>query len=109
MSKEAKVGSSIEGTKNPSVLIPHPSVLTPHPYKNKQDCKGDTIDRTHDSHTRETSVSWSDDDSLARNLYAENKNTEYDEYNDHPSIKKDKIDYQSHEKIRKILLFIKKH
>ena len=36
--KEAKVGSSIEGTKNPSVCVtPHPSVLTPPPYKNKQD------------------------------------------------------------------------
>ena len=30
MSKEEKVGSRIEGTKNPSVL-------TPPPYKNKQD------------------------------------------------------------------------
>ena len=31
MSKEAKVGSSIEGTKNTSVLNPHTSVLTPPP------------------------------------------------------------------------------
>ena len=67
MSKEAKVGSSIEGTKNPSVL-------TPPPYKNKQDYKGCTNDKTRDSHTRGTSVSRSDDDSLARNLDAENKN-----------------------------------
>ena len=79
MSKEARVGSSIEGTKNPSVLTPHPSVLIPSPYKNKQDYKGGTNEKTHDSHTRETSVSQSDDNSLARNLDAENKNTEDDE------------------------------
>ena len=39
--KEAKVYSSIEGTKQTSVCVnPHPSVLTPPPYKNKQDYKG---------------------------------------------------------------------
>ena len=80
--------------------------MTPPPYKNKQDYKDRTNDKTDDSHTRETSVSRSDDDSLARNMGAENKNTEDDEYNDHPSIKNDKIDSQSHEKIRKILLLI---
>ena len=109
MSKEAKVYSIIEGEINPSVLTPHPSVLTPPPYKNKKDYKGGTNDKTRDSHTNETSVSRSDDDSLARNLDAEIKNIEYDEYNDHPSIKKDKIDSQSHEKIRKIILFKKNH
>ena len=83
--KEAQVGSSIEGTKKTSVCVtPHPSVLTPPPYKNKQDYKGGTNDKTHDSHTRETGVSRSDDDSLARNLDAENNNTEDDEYNDNP-------------------------
>ena len=51
MSKEAKVGSSIEGTKNPSVLTPHTSVLNPPPYKNKQDYKGGTNDKTRDSHS----------------------------------------------------------
>ena len=81
--------------------------MTLPPYKNKQDCKGGTNDKTHDSHTRETIVYQSDDDSLARNLDAENNNKEDDEYNDHPSIKKDKIDSQSHEKIRKILLLKK--
>ena len=79
--------------------------MTPPPYKNKQYYKGGTNYKTRDSHTRETIVYLSDDDSLARNLDAENKNKEDDEYNDHPSIKKDKIDSQSHEKIRKILLF----
>ena len=49
------------------------------PYKNKQDYKGVTNDKTQDSHTRETGVSRSDDDILARNLDAENKNTEDDE------------------------------
>ena len=48
MSKEAKVGSSIEGTKNSSVL-------TPPPYKNKKDYKGGTNVKKSDSHTRETS------------------------------------------------------
>ena len=47
----------------------------------------------------------SGDDSLARNLDAENKNTEDDEYNDHLSMKKHKIYFQSHDKTRKILLF----
>ena len=86
-------------------MTPHPSVLTPPPYKNKQDYKGGTNDKTHDSHTRETGFSRSDDASLARNLDAENNNTKDDEYIDHPSIKNDKIDSQSHEKIRKRLLF----
>ena len=75
MGKETKDGSSIEGTKNSSVLTPHTSVLTPPPYKNKHDYKGGTNDKTHNSHTCETSVSWSNDDSLARNLDVENKNT----------------------------------
>ena len=79
--------------------------MTPPPYKNKQDYKGRTNDKTDDSHTRETSVSRSDGDSLSRNLDSENKNTEDDEYNDHLSMKKDKIDSQSHDKIRKRLLF----
>ena len=69
-------------------MNPHPSVLTPPPHKYKQDYKGDTNDKTHDSHKRDTAVYRSVDDSLARNLDAENKNTAYDEYNDHPSIKK---------------------
>ena len=33
MGKETKDGSSIEGTKNSSVLTPHTSVLTPPPHK----------------------------------------------------------------------------
>ena len=69
-------------------MTPNPSVLTSLPYKNKQDHKGGTNDKTHGSHTHETGVSRSDDDSLARKLDAENKNPEYDEYIDHPSIKK---------------------
>ena len=90
--KEAKVVSSIEGEKTTSVCVtPHPSVLTPPPYKNKQDYKGGTNDKTHYSHTRETGVSRSDDDSLARNLDTENKNTEDDEYIDHLSIKMIKL------------------
>ena len=65
-------------------MTPHPSVLTPHPYKNKQDYKNGTNDKTHDSHTRETGVSRIDDASLAIKLDAENKNTEDYEYIDYP-------------------------
>ena len=102
-----KVGSSIEGKKQTSVCVtPHPSVLTPPPYENKQYYKGGTNDKTHDSNTRVTGVYRSDDASLSIKLDAENKNTEDDEYIDHPSIKNDRIDYQSHEITRKILLLL---
>ena len=100
---EANVGSSIEGTKIPSIL-------TPHTYTNNKDYKGGTNDKTRDSHTRETSDSPSDTDSCARNLDEEHKNKEYEDYIDPPSEKKDKIDSQSHEEIRNrllLLLFIK--
>ena len=79
--------------------------MTPPPYKNKQDYKGGTNDKTHDSHTRETGVSRFYDDSLARNLDAENKNTEDDEYIDHPSIKMIELILNHMKKIRKRLLF----
>ena len=79
-------------------MTPHPSGLTSPPYKNKQDYKGGTNDKPHDSHTHKTSVSRSDDASLARNLDSENKNTEDDEYIDRPSIKNDRIDFQSQKK-----------
>ena len=47
----------------------------------------------------------SDNDSFSRNLDEERKNEEDEKYIDPPSIKKDKIDSQSHEEIRnKILL-----
>ena len=61
------MGSSIEGTKIPSIL-------TPPPYANKKDRKGGTNDKTHDYHTRETSVYQSDKNSCARNLDEEHKN-----------------------------------
>ena len=53
--------------------------MTPPPYENKQDYKGGAHDKTRDYHTCETGVFRSNDDSLARNLDAENKNTEDDE------------------------------
>ena len=103
--KEAKVGSTIEGTKQTSLCVtPHQSVLTPPPYKNNRDYKGGTNYKTHDSHTHDSGISRSDDASVARNLDAENENAEADEYIDHPSIKNDRIDSQSHENIRKKLL-----
>ena len=71
--------------------------MTTPPYKNKQDYIGGTNDKTHDFHTCETDVYRSDDDSLSRNLDAENRITEDDEYIDYLSIKNDKIDSQSHE------------
>ena len=67
MGKEAKVVSSIEGTKIPSIL-------TPPPYKNKKDYKDGTNDKTRDSHIHETSDSQSDNDSCARNLDEKHKN-----------------------------------
>ena len=57
MEKGDKVGSSIEGTKNTSVCVtPHPSLKTPPQYNNKQDYKGDTLDKTLDSHTPDSHV-----------------------------------------------------
>ena len=93
------MGSSIEGKKIPPIL-------TPPPYKNKKDYKGGTNDKIRDSHTHETSVSRSVNDSFARNLDEEKKNDEDEEYIDPPSIKKYKIDSQSHEENRKRLLLI---
>ena len=57
MEKGDKVGSSIEGTKKTSVCVtPHPSLKTPPPYNNKQDYKGDRLDKTLDSHTPDSDV-----------------------------------------------------
>ena len=51
------VGSSIEGSKKSSVCVtPHPSLKTPPPYNNKRDYKGDTLDKTLDSHTHDSDV-----------------------------------------------------
>ena len=69
---------------------------------------GGTNDKTHDSHTHDSGVSISDDYIVAKNLDAENKNAEDDEYIDHPSIKNDRINSQSHENIWKILFLKKK-
>ena len=78
--KESKVGSIIEVKKQTSVCVtPHPSGLNTPQYKNKQNYKGGTNDKTHDSHIHETVVSRSDDASVARNVDAENNNTENDE------------------------------
>ena len=84
-------------------MTPYQSWLTPPTYKNKKDYKGGTNDKTNDSHTHDSSVSRSNGVSVARNLDAENKNAEDDEYIDHPSIKNNIINSQSHEMIRKIL------
>ena len=80
ISKEAKVGSSIDG-KN------IPVKLTPPPYTNKQDYKGGTNDKTRDDLTHETSDSTIGTDSCARNLDEEHKNEEDDDYIDTPSKK----------------------
>ena len=104
MNEGYKVGSSIEGTKKTSVCVtPHRSGLTPPPYNNKQDYKGGTHDKTIDSHTPDYDVSRNADASVKINLDEENKNAEDDEYFDHPPIKNDKINSQSHKNIRKIL------
>ena len=57
MGKGNKVGSSIERSKKTSVCVtPHPSIKTPTPYNNKRDYKGDTLDKTLDSHTHDSDV-----------------------------------------------------
>ena len=66
MSKDAKMGSSIDGTKIPSIL-------TPSPYTNKQEYKGGTNDKTRDLYTCKTSDSPSNHDSCARKLDEEHK------------------------------------
>ena len=68
-------------------MTPNLSGLTQPTYKNNQDYKGGTNDKTQYSHTHESGVSIRDDASLARNLDAENNNAEDEEYIDHPSIK----------------------
>ena len=68
--------------------------MTPPPYKNKKDHKGGANDKTCGYHTRETSVSQSNNNRCARNLDEEHKNEEDEEYIDPPSIKKDKSDSQ---------------
>ena len=78
MSKEANMGSSIDGTNIPSIL-------TPPPYTNKQYYKGGKNYKTRDYHTRKTSDSPSDPDSCEKNLDEENKNEEDDDYIDPPS------------------------
>ena len=81
MSKEAKVGSSIDGTKIPSIL-------TPPPYINKEDYKGGRNYKKRDSHTHETSDSPINTDSCASNLDEEHKNEEDEEYIDPPCKKR---------------------
>ena len=66
-----------------------------------------TNDKTHDSHTRETSDSRSDNDSCSINLDEEHRNEEDEEYIDPLYIKKDEIDSHSHEEIRKRILLKK--
>ena len=108
MNEDDKVGSSIEGTKRTSVCVTHHlSGLTPPPYNNKQDYKVGTHDKTIDSHTPDSDASRNDDSSLKINPDEENRNAEDDEIIDHPPIKDDKINSQSHENIRKIL-FLKR-
>ena len=55
--KGDKVGSSIEGSIKTSVRVtPHPSLKTPPSYNNKREYKGDTLDKTLDSHTPDSYV-----------------------------------------------------
>ena len=57
MEKVDKVGSNIEGSKQTSVCVtPLISLKTPPKYINRRDYKGDTLDKTLDSHTKYTDV-----------------------------------------------------
>ena len=80
-----------------------------HLHIKKRDYKIGTNDKTNDSHTHDYGFSRSDDSSVARNLVEENKNSEDDEYIDHPPIKNDRINSQSHENIIKILFLNRFH
>ena len=65
MEKGDKVGSSIEGSKKTLVCVTlHLSGLTPPPNNNTLDYKGDTLDKTLDSHTPDSNVKKKDDASL---------------------------------------------
>ena len=96
------MGSSIYGTTT------HVE-LTPPPNTNKQDYKGGTNDKICYYRTRETGDSPSDTDSYARNLDAEHKNEEDDNYIDPPSKQKYKIYSKLQEEIRNRLLYKKNH
>ena len=88
MEKGDKVGSSIEESKQTSLCVtPHPSIKTPPPYNNKRDYKGDTLDKTLDSHTHDSYVLKKDNASLKRKLDKEINNAEDDEYIDDPTLK----------------------
>ena len=105
MEKGDNVGSSIEGTKKTPVCVtPHPSVLTPPSYNNKWDYKGDTLDKTLDSHTPDSDVKKKDDSGLKINLEKEIKNAEDDKYIDNPPLQKFNIIFQAHKNTRKRLL-----
>ena len=80
LSKKAKLGSSIDGTKIHVELIPPPNA-------NNQDYAGGTNDKTRDYHTRETGDYPSYTDGCARNLDEEHKNERDDDYIDPPSKK----------------------
>ena len=57
MEKGDKVFSSIEGSKYTWVCVTQLiSLKTPPKYINKRDYKGDTQDKTPDSHTKDTDV-----------------------------------------------------
>ena len=57
MEKGDKVGISIKGSKKTSVCVTtHPSLKTPPPYNNKRDYKGDTLEKTLNSHTHDYDV-----------------------------------------------------
>ena len=77
--------------------------MTPPPYNNKRDYKGNTQDKTLDSHTPDSDVK-KDYAGLKINLDKEIKNAEDDEYIDNPPLQNFKINSQSHEKIRNIIL-----
>ena len=95
MERGDNVDSIIEGTKKTSVCVtPHPSELTTPPYSNNRDYKGDTQDKTLDSHIPNSDVKKKDEDSLKRNLDKEKKNAEDGEYIDDPPFKKFKINPQ---------------
>ena len=103
--KVIKLAVAHEGSKKASVCVtPLLSLNNPPKYINERDYKVDTLDKTQDSHTKDTDVVKINDDSLKRNLYKEIKNADDDEYIDNPPLQNVNIKSQSHENIRNRLL-----
>ena len=105
LDKDNKVSSSVEGTRQTSVLVsPHPLLNTPPQFDNKRDYNGDTLDDTPDSSTKYTNVKKKDNAILKRNLDKETKTATDDEYFDDEPLKFENIKSHTQENLINRLL-----